>query len=508
MKPIREILASPEAKRAIEGVAPTQHVDRASKGTDEKTTIVSTEVVENQNITGYVEQTKERALDRGLDWLVRASGSEPVFLFIVAGLLAWAFLGIHYGDTTDWAVLISDIQAIVSYIFDSFLMRHQLNAYETALRVSAILRSRNISNQRMLRQVLGSGQYQRASSADVEVLGHAQFAAGLPTENWVGRLTNFASYIMGHIVTVGLYWVCIFVWIGFGHYCDWSDTWQLYINSATSALMVLIFAFLANVRERHNLYIKRCLQCLFEVDSAIELKLRTMTGDDMPNETVVIPAPKMNRVQRAIFYYADLVGTLTGIAILIIVMVVWVVIGPAMQFNSNWWLLIGTYAGLVGLNDGFVLRNVQSKFNDYEDEAFEETNLSDKAIFEDISIPDPAEEYVQHKTLSYRLSMAMGVICAHEITVILGVVLIIGLLVGASAMKWTTAGQLLCNIPPSIIESFFMMILITGHNLAESRKRVDLHNMYLRRLKVHAYVNGLEPSATAQSYGQQNEKAL
>lgn len=499
MKPIREILASPGAKVPVEGVAPTQHVGRTSKGADEKTIIVSTEAVEDQNITGYVEKEKDRALDRGLDWVVRASGSEVVFLFLVAGLLAWAFLGIPYGQTTDWAVLISDIQAIVSYIFDSFLMRQQLNAYETCLRVTATLRSRNISNRRMLRQVLGSGQYQRASPANFEVIGHAQFAAELPTENWVGRITNLASYFMGHIVTVGLYWICIFIWIGFGHYCDWSDTWQLYINSATSALMVLIFAFLANIRERHNLYIKQCLQVLFEVDSTIELKLRTMTGDEIPNQTVVIPAPEMSRVQRGIFYYADLVGTLTGIAILLIVMAVWVAIGPAMKFNDNWWLLIGTYAGLVGLNDGFVLRNVQSKFNNYEDEAFEEANLADKAILEDISIPDPAHEHVQDKTVTYRLSMTMGVICAHEITVILGVLLVIGLLVGASAMKWTTTGQLLCNIPPSIIESFFMMILITGHNLSESRKRVDLHNMYLRRLTLLTYVKGLEPLEKAES---------
>ncbi|POR35252.1 Low-affinity iron/zinc ion transport protein fet4 [Tolypocladium paradoxum] len=508
MKPIREILTSPGAKGPVEGVAPTQHVGRASKGPDEKNIIVSTEAVEQQNITGYVEKEKDRALDRGLDWVVRASGSEPVFLLIVVSLLAWAFLGIPYGNTTDWAVLISDIQAIVSYIFDSFLMRQQLNAYEAGLRVSATLRSRNISTRRMLRQVLGSGLYQRASSAGFEVVGHAQFAAELPTENWVGRMTNLASYFMGHIVTVGLYWACIFIWIGFGHYCNWSDTWQLYINSATSALMVLIFAFLANVRERHNLYIKRCLQCLFELDSAIELKLRTMTGDDIPNEAVVIPAPKMSGVQRGIFYYADLVGTLTGIAILLIVMAVWLAIGPAMQFNSNWWLLIGTYAGLIGLNDGFVLRNVQSKFGDYEDAAFEEANLSDKAIFEDISIPDPAKEHVQDKSLTYRLSMTMGVVCAHEITVVLGVVLIIGLLVGASAMKWTTTGQLLCNIPPSIIESFFMMILITGHNLAESRKRVDLHNMYLRRLKLLTYVNGLGPLEKSQSRDRSDEMML
>jgi low-affinity ferrous iron transport protein len=59
---------------------------------------------------------------------------------------------------------------------------------------------------------------------------------------------------MGHIATVFGFWVCIFIWVGFGKYCNWSNTWQLYINSATSALMVFILAFLANIRERHTKY--------------------------------------------------------------------------------------------------------------------------------------------------------------------------------------------------------------------------------------------------------------
>ncbi|KAK4070002.1 hypothetical protein Purlil1_13601 [Purpureocillium lilacinum] len=98
-----------------------------------------------------------------------------------------------------------------------------------------------------------------------------------------------------------------------------------------------------------------------------------------------------------------------------------------------------------------------------------------------------AEQHWQ--TLTYRLSTRVGQVCAHEVTVIMGVVLIVGLLAGASAMKWTTTGQLLCNIPPSIIESFFMMILITGHNLSERKRREDYNNLYQRRLDLYAYIN-------------------
>jgi low-affinity ferrous iron transport protein len=86
----------------------------------------------------------------------------------------------------------------------------------------------------------------------------------------------------------------------------------------------------------------------------------------------------------------------------------------------------------------------------------------------------------------------MGVICAHEYTVLIGVLSIVGLLVGASAMGWSETGQLLCNIPPSIIESFFMMILLTGHNLADAQRREDLHRIYEKRLRVLEAVERVE----------------
>ena len=123
------------------------------------------------------------------------------------------------------------------------------------------------------------------------------------------------------------------------------------MNSASPALMVYILAFLANIRERHNQYRTKCLQYIYLVDRTLELRLRTATGDSIENETILIPSPKRSALQRGIDYYADLVGTLIGIAILFFVIIIWVVTGPAFSYNSNWWLLIGTYAGLVGMND-------------------------------------------------------------------------------------------------------------------------------------------------------------
>ncbi|KAL7910637.1 putative low affinity iron transporter [Trichoderma velutinum] len=493
---IINFLAAPGIKGAIEDQAPTQHVFPDSSISDKKNVVIANDSKESnpvENVAGFVKRTKSSKLDRGLDALVKVSGSEPVFLIIVAGLLAWAITGIWYGQSDNWAALISDIQAIVSYLFDSLLMRQQLNGYERQVRVSASLRSRILSQRRMIRQVLASGRYKRAHPQNVENnLPSSKFGPDLPAESWTGKVSNYFAAFLGHFGTICIYWACIFIWLGFGHYCNWSDRWQLYINSATSALMVLIFAFLANIRERHDAYVQKCLNAIFEVDSEVELRLRVLTGDAEENPTVVIPAPHVNAIQRAIFYYADVVGTLVGIALLIVVMIVWVGIGPAMSWDANWWLFIGTYAGLVGLIDGFVLRNVQQRLHQYEETALESAKLEDIALADEICLPTPEKTPINYSSINLLLSNKMGIICAHEITVVTGIVVVIGLIIGASAMKWNLTGQLLCNIPPSIIESFFMMILITGHNLSEAGWRADLDNMYMWRLRLLSYVGQLQ----------------
>jgi low-affinity ferrous iron transport protein len=537
------ILAAPGAKDDIQDAAPTQPTVVLTNGSPVETksleqkeaAIASLEPVKEEAVSSISNATtskldaltttsmvRSNPLDRALDALVAASGSQTVFFLILLGLLLWALLGIPYGQDPDWQVGISDAQALISYFFDSLLMRQLLNGYTRQIRVTAALRSRGVSVRRMLRDVQlkvwkGEARCVEAVVAgathgvvgDKQEVDKAGFASKLPSENWLGRLSTTTSKVFGHLVTVCGYWVCISIWLGFGPYCGWSNEWQLYINSATSALMVLIFAFLANIRERHDAHIADCFKQIFTVDATVERQLRSLTGDVTPNPVVVVPAPKVGRLQRAIFYYADVVGTLVGVALLIIVVVVWLAIGPALQFNANWWLVIGTYAGLIGLNDGFVLRNVQAKFIEYENDAFQSLRLDDTEILlptsdnqtkhlakipdvEALSIQSPAPAAPQRQSLTYYLSVKMGIICAHQYTVLMGVLSIVGLLVGASAMGWSETGQLLCNIPPSIIESFFMMILLTGHNLADAQRREDLHEIYERRLMVLEAVGRVE----------------
>lgn len=473
---IIEIICAPGSKRAIEGTAPTQSI-------------------KEDNDIHYKPSVKDKLLDRWLDIVVEFSGSEFMYFLIMAGLFSWAFMGIKFGTTNLWQILISDIQAIVSYIFDSLLMRQQQNNYYKNLEVAACLQSRHISIKRMLKEILESGKYKYDNSS-LEKNNFKEekieLSIELPPENWYGKLSTGISIVLGHIFTVFIFWVGIIIWLGFGPSMSWSNDWQLYMNSASSALMVLLFSFLANIRERHGRYQHICIDAIYQADSLLELKLRTLTGDIIPNEPVIIPKLKVNKIQRAIDYYADLIGTLVGIAILLAVLITWVVIGPVMSFSSNWWLLIGTYSGLIGMNDGFVLRNIYHVLRTHEDVQFNQVKMDDLDLLTVINKPNPNNGKIVPNTLSTRISLAVGKFCSHELVVLTGTSIMIGLIIISSAMGWSLTGQLISNVPPSIIESFFMMILITGHNDVEIKKRIDLNNIYSNRLALISYIDSLQ----------------
>jgi len=308
------------------------------------------------------------------------------------------------------------------------------------------------------------------------------------TQSRFSRCMIFSAKLFGHLSTVGLYWVCIFIWLGFGHSCGWSNRWQLYINDATSALMILVFAFLACLRECYADYTKTCVDAIFRLDATLELELRRLNQDELPNLTDVILPPKANYLQIIVYYYADIIGTLAGIIVLILVIITWAGVGPVFKFNNTWWLLIGTYAGLVGLFDSFVLRNIQGKVHESISSQVCLVEQGDEPIFAALSIPVPSADDLKRPSLSRRVSRHMDKISSHLLMVVAGFFLTLGCLTSSSAMHWSLTGQLISNVPPSIIETFFMLILITGQNDAEAKARIDLTNIYYRRQRLLSFV--------------------
>lgn len=435
--------------------------------------------LDKQNVEESVEQTttkQVKRLERFIDWLVRISGSKYTFFIIQICLLAWAFLGIPYHNQALWPIFISDVQAIISYIFDTLLMRQQLAGYADELENIATLRSRNASKARMINTLLREKPdlFSLNSSEKIE---DDQVCTEISQEPLVERYLTKIAVFTGHIGFVGVFVLSIFIWLAFGPMNKWSNQWQLYMNSATSAWMVFLFSLLAVVREGHTARSKKSLQSVYETDREIECQLRFVTGDIKANEPILIVLPKQNLVQTVINVYAYIVGGLVGLFILVLVFAVWIAIGPVMSFNDNWWLLIGTYSGLIGMNDGFVLRNVQHLIEKFESREFGKVLEQDKELLTIIQIDvdkNDVNKVNSKQSLSQRFSTSVCNFTAHQMTVIAGFISIIGMLIGASIMHWSLTGQLICNVPPSIIESFFMQILITGHTANEKRKQKDM----------------------------------
>ena len=129
-EPFVQSVCSLGSKGEIIAVAPTQRPD--VEAVEEAKAAACSE-----DFAGYTVTAKKNVLDRWLDYVVRASGSQVVFFFILTALATWVFLGIPFHDLFIWQVFISDAQAILSYIFDSLLMRQQLNGYEQLQTVAA-----------------------------------------------------------------------------------------------------------------------------------------------------------------------------------------------------------------------------------------------------------------------------------------------------------------------------------------------------------------------------------
>jgi low-affinity ferrous iron transport protein len=148
-------------------------------------------------VNEYTKVAKTRILDRWLDKAVEFSGSQFVFFVIVVALLVWALLGIRFGHSNDWQVVISDVQAVVNMVFDAFLMRQQLNSHDSIMFVTACLRSRITSNKRMLKSLMASWKYELIRPSQFEELEQSEFVADLPRRTGLGGFPQLRLILSG-----------------------------------------------------------------------------------------------------------------------------------------------------------------------------------------------------------------------------------------------------------------------------------------------------------------------
>lgn len=86
----------------------------------------------------------------------------------------------------------------------------------------------------------------------------------------------------------------------------------------------------------------------------------------------------------------------------------------------------------------------------------------------------------------------MNWICGRELRVLLEMLLMFGVVIGSIAIRWTGNWQLRCTIPLDIIESFFTIILITGHNSADTKRQGNLAGVFEERKRLLALVDTVE----------------
>ncbi|CAK7208812.1 low-affinity Fe(2+) transport protein [Sporothrix curviconia] len=441
-------------------------------------------------------QTKSKKKGGAFDFVVKAAGSRWTFLITLLLLAGWAALGVVYGPTDTWQVIFQDTSSIQCYISATLLMRQQQNSTRSLLETICSMFSRSQGNERLLRQLtekqlMALKRSRRAMRTDL--------TNALETKEGVfDRAANAVSRFLGSLSALFLYWVGILVWVFFGSPLMWSDTWQLYVNTATALELTFTTMFLQNVRRQHEEYLARCLQSIDVLDRGLEMDLRRMTGDMAPNPVMASQPLRLNRTETAIDFWAFVVGGSVGVFLSCAVGVAWLAVGDVMQFDDNWWLIIGTYTGLMGFIDGFVLRNVHHRETVMAERHFALLAEQDLRLFALLDMPFPEDDRSssasdsvgskRSRTLASRISRWIGHVCEVPAATTASVVAVVALLVVASAMQWTETGQLLCNTPTMIVEGFLLLMLIEGHNNAEAKRRNQYTDILDRRLMLERRV--------------------
>ncbi|SCU82306.1 LAME_0C00562g1_1 [Lachancea meyersii CBS 8951] len=455
--------------------------------------------------------------DRVLDKLVMFAGTQFIFFIMWAIIIVWIVLGIVYKAPDNWQVVMQDGQSLQSYFWDTLLMRQQLTSAHDHTNVCAVLRSRIRTFKKFglspAAQLAREKSQEDVQATSYEVQGALKDGKGeLVVESWYDRLSTLASKLIGSLPAILIFWGGIFAWVGCGalplatgnnppfsssnpEYKKFSDLWQLCINTATAVPLLICTMFLQNIRARHEKYITKLLAAVFDIDTEIEEHLRTVNGDfTTPNEIVTIPARDRSVFEKVIDVYADIIGTGVGLVIAIGAIAAWLAIGNVMSWSSNWWLIIGTYTGLIGFLDGSVLRQVYFRIVNQEEENYALMAQEDADLFEALGLHCPDELFVDHKkaksSFSLKISNAINRACSSQLCVLASISTIIGLIIVASALRWSTTGQLICNTPTMIIEEFFLIVLIQAHNWADKRRRIDVSTLYARRCLLRSHLKG------------------
>lgn len=487
---VKEAFCSPGRQNQTKFAAPTQFISKSHSYQ-----VVGEEISQNDSHLYNSEQRKPLG-GRMFDNVTQYAGSRISFLITLLILLIWAVVGAVLGAPEYWQIAMQNGGSIQCYISDTLLMRQQQNHCQKLLSIISQLLSRITTVGRLLRDpdmhktaaaVLEKHSDDHTSIAEAKL----ENAINLPNEHWFDKSCNWVSIAVGSIYALVFYWGGIIAWIAVGQMLDYSDLWQLYINTGVAVELTFTSMFLQNTRRRHMEYLEKCLKSIMITDCELETLLRRNSGDNEPNPVVIIEPHPVSHAIRAIDYYGDVIGSGVGVSVSAVVFTVWICMGNMMKWSPDWWLIIGTYTGLVGFVDGFVLRNVYFRQDVILDEQFQVLSKMDESLFQYLNVTIPTKPVEQKTSLIKKISNHMGVLCAKPVAVLISIFIVLALIGIASSMGWNQTGQLLCNTPTMILEGFLLIVLIQAHNLSNMKRRIQLHDILVRRISLLQYARAI-----------------
>ncbi|CAG8976424.1 hypothetical protein HYALB_00012642 [Hymenoscyphus albidus] len=345
------------------------------------------------------------------DKITRAVGSSSVFFFMVGIITIWVILGIVYGLNDTWQIIMQNASSIQVYITDILLIRQQQNGAWSLMTTLAEMET----HKEEPKVLLLNGR-----SIDDEIQETLYMVQGRPTRfQYVWQRTcHFMANALGSLYAYVIYWVGVLIWGGIGKIYDFSDTWQLYINTAVA--VALIFK---------------------SIDAEVEERLRELTKDGKPNPIFEILPRSRVRTERWIDYFADIMGSGIGVGFSLVVLIVWIAIGHLLEYGDGWFLIIGTFTGLVGFIDGFMLRNLYTREEEDVNKQFVSIREVDQKLLYLLNVPTTTVIHGK-RSLAAGISIATGDMLGHRMSTVGGVGMVVFLLIIASVMKWSTTGQL------------------------------------------------------------------
>ncbi|GMG20276.1 unnamed protein product [Ambrosiozyma monospora] len=471
--------------------------------------------VEREDQVIEVKNIKDTRKTSPIDWLIRliTRWGGTIYMFILMWLVTilWIIYGILSKGSDQWQISMQDGQSIQTYYWDTLLMRQQLDDSAEFLRLFGVLNSRATTHLRLLEKIK-THQRETLKMSDAELVANLKNEDAKFSDESRVVLKNESKYDvfctkmaagMGSLVSVVVFWCLVFVWIGCGALKTatgdddengnpikkkFSDEWQMYVNTGVAVLLMISSIVLENIRLRNDLFIKQQIKDIITFDASIERLEREITGDYTPNEIISVVPLKRKGLKKVISKYADIIGTGLGLLISVCVFVVWLAIGNVMGWSDNWWLIIGTYTGLIGFIDGFVLREVYFSITKYEEKDL--TNVLQQSIdvLRAAGIDADIPEIRDKNTISFRVSKGINYVCSNQWSVVGSVIAVLALIIIASGLKWSVTGQLICNTPTMIVEEFFLLILLQAHGWADTKRRRVMDQLRTSRELVYKYV--------------------